>query len=115
MLNQTDLSSINKGESIDHFLLVKKCEVRLTKNGKEYLSLELGDKSLNCPSNLWDDVAGFKSIKSSLAVGDIVKITGSMENTRAVRKSKLKLCVWQSRVIMFLQKIFFPNLYVILR
>lgn len=79
MLNQTDISSLNKGDSIEHFLLVKKCEIRLTKNGKEYLSLELGDKSISCVSNLWDDVQGFKSIKNSLAVGDIVKITGSMD------------------------------------
>lgn len=90
MLNQTDLSSINKGESIDHFFLVKKCEARLTKNGKEYLSLELGDKSLNCPSNLWDDVAGFKSIKSSLAVGDIVKITGSMDEYQGSPQVKIE-------------------------
>ncbi|RPI60118.1 MAG: hydrolase, partial [Ignavibacteriales bacterium] len=73
MLNQSELSSISKGEEIDHFLLVKKCELRLTKAGKEFLSLELGDKSISCASNLWDDVAGFKSIKSSLAAGDVVK------------------------------------------
>ena len=79
MLNQSELSSISKGEAIDHFLLVKKCEIRLTKNGKEFLSLELGDKSISCASNLWDDVSGFKSIKSSLVVGDVVKITGSMD------------------------------------
>ena len=46
MLNQSELSSLSKGDPIDHFLLVKKCESRLTKAGKEYLSLELGDKSL---------------------------------------------------------------------
>ncbi|HMN23125.1 MAG: HD domain-containing protein [Ignavibacteriaceae bacterium] len=79
MLNQSELSSIPKGESIDHFLLVKKCELRLTKAGKEYLSLELGDKSTSSVSNLWEDTSGFKSIKNTLAVGDVVKIAGSMD------------------------------------
>lgn len=90
MLNQTDLSSLNKGDSVDHFLLVKKCEIRLTKNGKEYLSLELGDKTINCPSNLWDDVPGFKSIKNSLAVGDIVKIEGSMDEYQGGAQIKIE-------------------------
>lgn len=79
MLNQSDLNSLSKGDSLDHFLLVKKCELRLTKNGKEFLSLELGDKSVSSFANLWDDVQGFKSIKNSLTVGDIVKITGLMD------------------------------------
>ena len=79
MLNQSDLSSLVKGDSIDHFLLVKKSELRLTKNNKEFLSLELGDKSISCQANLWDDASGFKSIKNSLSVGDVVKINGSMD------------------------------------
>ena len=79
MLNQSELYSISKGELVDHFLLVKKCELRLTKSGKEYLALEFGDKSTSSASNLWDDTSGFKSIKNSLTVGDIVKITGSMD------------------------------------
>jgi 3'-5' exoribonuclease len=89
MLNQSELSSLSKGGTIDHFFLVKKCEIRLTKNGKEFLSLELGDKTLSCPSNLWDDVAGFKSIKNSLAVGDVVKITGSMDEYQGNAQIKI--------------------------
>ncbi len=79
MLNQTELSSLVKGDQIDHFLLIKKCELRLTKAGKEFLALELGDKSVSLASNLWDDASGFKSIKENLSVGDIVKITGTMD------------------------------------
>ncbi len=90
MLNQPDLSSLNKGDSIDHFLLVKKCEIRLTKNNKEYLSLELGDKTISCPSNLWEDVSGFKSIKNSLTVGDIVKIEGSMDEYQGGAQIKIE-------------------------
>ena len=90
MLKQIELSSLSKGDSLDHFFLVKKCELRLTKNGKEYLSLELGDKSISSPANLWDDVAGFKSIKNSLAVGDVVKITGSMDEFQGSPQIKIE-------------------------
>lgn len=89
MLKQSDLSSLNKGDSVDHFLLVKKCEIRLTKSSKEYLSLELGDKTISCPSNLWDDVPGFQSIKSSLVVGDIVKVNGSMDEYQGSAQIKI--------------------------
>lgn len=90
MLNQSELSSIVKGEAIDHFLLVKKCELRLTKSGKEYLSLELGDKSNSSQSNLWDDVAGFKSIKNSLTVGDVIKVSGTMDEYQGNPQIKIE-------------------------
>ena len=89
MLNQPELSSLCKGESVDHFFLVKKCELRLTKAGKEFLSLELGDKSLSSAANLWEDASGFKSIKNSLAVGDVVKITGSMDEYQGNSQIKI--------------------------
>ncbi len=89
MLNQSELNTLSKGDLIDHFLLVKKCEIRLTKAGKEYLSLELGDKSISSAANLWDDVSGFKSIKNSLAVGDIVKINGSMDEYQGNSQIKI--------------------------
>ena len=90
MLNQSELSSISKGESIDHFLLVKKCEIRFTKAGKEYISLELGDKSTSLMSNLWEDTSGFKSVKNSLAAGDVVKIAGSMDEYQGNPQIKIE-------------------------
>ena len=89
MLNQSELSSLSKGDSLDHFLLVKKCEIRLTKTGKEFISLELGDKSTSSAANLWEDASGFKSIKNSLAAGDIVKITGSMDEYQGNSQIKI--------------------------
>jgi 3'-5' exoribonuclease len=89
MLNQSEISSLSKGDSVDHFLLVKKCEIRLTKAGKEYLSLELGDKSISSAANLWEDATGFKSIKNSLAIGDVVKITGSMDEYQGNSQIKI--------------------------
>ena len=89
MLNQSELNTLSKGDSVDHFLLVKKCEIRLTKAGKEYLSLELGDKSISSSANLWEDTSGFKSIKNSLAAGDIVKITGAMDEYQGNSQIKI--------------------------
>jgi 3'-5' exoribonuclease len=90
MLNQIELSSLSKGDPIDHFFLVKKCESRLTKAGKEYLSLELGDKSSSSVANLWEDASGFKSIKNSLAAGEIVKIAGSMDEYQGNSQIKIE-------------------------
>lgn len=90
MLNQTELSSLTKGDVLDHFFLVKKCELRLTKNGKEFLALELGDKSSASPANLWDDIQGFKSLKRSLSAGDIVKITGSVDEYQGNPQIKIE-------------------------
>ena len=90
MLNQSELNTLSKGDSVDHFLIVKKCEIRLTKAGKEYLSLELGDKSISSSANLWEDISGFKSIKNSLAVGDVVKITGSMDEYQGNPQIKIE-------------------------
>jgi 3'-5' exoribonuclease len=89
MLNQSEISSLVKGDPIDHFLLIKRFEQRLTKAGKEYISLELGDKSFSSPANLWDDIAGFKSLKNSLAVGDVVKISGSVDEYQGNSQIKI--------------------------
>ena len=77
MSQQTELNTIEKGGRIDHFLLVRKCEIRLTKAGKEYLYLEVGDKTQTINANLWDN---FNNISGSLASGDVVKISGSMDD-----------------------------------
>ncbi len=77
MLNQSELSNLNKGEAVDHFLMVRKCEIRLTKNNKEYLSLDLGDKSQTLSANVWDN---FDSIYNSVKVGDVVKVKGSIDD-----------------------------------
>jgi 3'-5' exoribonuclease len=90
MLNQSEISSLVRGDQLDHFLLVKKCEQRLTKAGKEYLALELGDKSTSYPANLWEDVAGFKSLKNSLNAGDIIKLTGSIDEYQGNPQIKIE-------------------------
>ena len=77
MLNQTDLIMLQKGDLINHYLLLKKCEIKLTKSNKQYLYLELADKTLSLSANVWDN---FSKIYSELKTGDIVKVTGSMDD-----------------------------------
>lgn len=90
---QKELNLIEKGGKIDHFLLVRKCEIRTTKAGKDYLYLEVGDKSLTLNANVWEN---FEIISSSITAGDVVKINGNMDDYQgspqirvtAIRKAK---------------------------
>lgn len=76
MINQKELISLKKGDIIKHFLLVRKCDVRTSKSNKQYLSLELADKSFAISSNVWDN---FDSFFETVKNGDIVFVTGFME------------------------------------
>lgn len=76
MLLQTELISLKKGDAVDHYLLLKKCDIRLTKTNKEYLAVELGDKSCSLNSNIWD---GFEGFYKSVKAGDVVKVSGTIE------------------------------------
>lgn len=81
VLTQIDLSKLNKNDSIDHYLVVRKIEIRTAKSGSDYLSLELGDRSLSVNSNIWDN---FESLYKNFKVGDIVKIKGTMDEYRGI-------------------------------
>lgn len=86
MLNQTDLSTLKKGDQVLHFLLIRKCEIRLTKNGKEYLALELGDKSCTLNSNMWEK---FEPLYNALKPGGVVKLQGEIEDYQGVPQIKI--------------------------
>jgi 3'-5' exoribonuclease len=81
VLTQTDLSSLNKEDLIDHYLVIRKIEIRTAKNGSEYLSMELGDRSLSVNSNIWDN---FEFIYKKFKTGDIVKVKGVMDDYRGI-------------------------------
>ncbi len=76
MLTQTDLNTLKKDDRVDHFLLVRKCETKTTRQNKPYLNLELGDRSALLNANVWDR---FEDISPKLSPGIIVKITGTIE------------------------------------
>ena len=76
MLDQKDLITLKKGDIVKHFFLVKKCDIRTAKSNKQYLSLELADKTFTIASNVWDN---FDSFFENIKNGDVVFITGFME------------------------------------
>jgi len=90
MIEQTELKELNRGESIDHYLLISRLDVRNTKAGKEYLSLELQDKSIALNANVWEN---FQSLLKSSKPGDVVKVNGAIEEfqgTPQIRISKIR-------------------------
>jgi 3'-5' exoribonuclease len=86
MLNQTELIILRKGDLINHYLLLKKCEIKLTKSNKQYLYLELADKTLSLSANVWDN---FSQMFKELKTGDVVKVTGSMDDYLGVPQLKI--------------------------
>jgi 3'-5' exoribonuclease len=87
MLNQKDLILLKKDDEIDHFLIVRKCEIRVTKTSKNYLSLSLGDKNTSISANLWD---GFEKISSRIKAGDILKVNGIIDEYMGSLQIKIK-------------------------
>lgn len=101
MLTQSELASLSKGDAIDHFLLVKKSDLRLTKQNKEYLSLELADKTLSVQSNLWDDVKNFLNIKNNIKTGSVVRVKGQLDEYQGapqIKISEIRLAEEQDNV-----------------
>jgi len=85
-LEQTELSQLKKGDAVNHFLIVRKWEIRLTKTNKQYLAIEAGDRTYTIASNMWD---GFESIYPSVKPGDIVKIAGTIDDYQGVPQLKI--------------------------
>ncbi|MBU2444990.1 MAG: HD domain-containing protein [Bacteroidetes bacterium] len=91
MLQQKPIKELQNKEIVDHFFLLKKIELRQTKTGRDYLSLEFGDKSGSITANYWD---GFEEFQSSAAQGSIVKIKGYVESFN----DRLQLKIERARV-----------------
>lgn len=58
----------------DGFVIIKKCEVKKTKNGSEYLDLILADKSDEISAKMWD----YKG-ESIIETDMVVKVRGTIE------------------------------------
>lgn len=87
MLRQSDLIKLNKGDTIDHFLMVRKCELRTSKTNKQFLALELADKSVSVNSNMFES---FEEIYTKVKTGDIVKVKGTIDDYQGSAQIKVK-------------------------
>jgi 3'-5' exoribonuclease len=86
MLNQKELSSLLKGDVVDHYLLIKKFEIRLTRQNKQYLNIELGDKSETLNANVFDN---FDDIYNSFKNGEIVKVKGTIDDYQGTKQIRI--------------------------
>lgn len=86
MIKQTDLKQLKTGDDLNHFFILNKLEVKLTKTNKEYLNLELRDKSASVPAKVWDNV---ENIKNKIKEGDLVKVTGVIEEYNSQPQIKI--------------------------
>jgi len=76
LIKQQQLNTLSKNDKIDHFLLIRKIELRSTRSGSDFLSTELGDKSASINANIWE---GFAELAARGKVGDVVKVAGTVE------------------------------------
>ena len=89
MLKQPDLANLKKGDMVDHYLMIRKIEERSTKAGKAFLSLELGDKSSGINANVWNDTSGFEQLSRKVKTGDIVKVSGTIDEFQGSPQIKI--------------------------
>jgi len=87
MLSQSEIITLNKGDALDHFLIIRKCELRTSKTNKQFLVLELADRSVSLNSNMFDS---FEEIYSKVKVGDIVKVKGIIDDYQGSPQIKVK-------------------------
>lgn len=87
MLNQKALSKLCKGDSVLHFLLLKKCELKMSSTGqKQYLLLELGDQSSSLTAFMWNN---FEEHLRYLTPGGLVKIAGTVDEYKGQLNIKI--------------------------
>jgi len=76
LINQPELNTLTKNDRIDHYLLIRRIEIRSTRSGSDFLLTELGDKTAALNANVWE---GFSNIAAKGNVGDVVKVAGTIE------------------------------------
>ena len=97
-MNQPELNTLIKNDRIDHFLLIKKIELRSTKSGSDFLSTELGDKSTSMNANIWE---GFSDLAARGKVGSVVKVSGTIEEYQGslqIRVASIRLANEKDKV-----------------
>jgi len=98
LINQPELNTLSKNDKIDHFLLIRRIDLRNTKSGSDFLSTELGDKTASLNANIWE---GFSELAARGKVGDVVKVAGTVEEYQGslqIRVSSIRLALEKDKV-----------------
>jgi 3'-5' exoribonuclease len=83
---QAKLKNMQVGDSLDHFLLLAKIEVKTARNGREYLNLELRDETQLLSGKIWD---GYTDLLNEAKAGSIVKVIGQIEEYQGQQQIKI--------------------------
>jgi len=85
------VSDLNSEQNITTFFLVHEKEVRNTREGKQYLRLELGDRSGTIEARMWDQ---FELAAKDVSRDDFVKVQARVE----IYKNRPQLSLQQLRL-----------------
>ncbi len=90
-MNQKKLNEFLPKEELTLFLLVNKTEIKKTKNGNDYINLELRDQTSSIQAKIWEKVEEYTKI---LFDGAVVKVNGIVEefnNSLQLNIKKIRL------------------------
>jgi 3'-5' exoribonuclease len=82
---QAKLAALRVGDEFRGTFLLKRVELKKTRGGKDYLDLEVGDRSGSLPGKLWDAES---DLYRSLAGTDFVEAAGKVETYNERRQAK---------------------------
>ncbi|MFO7889989.1 MAG: HD domain-containing protein [bacterium] len=85
--NLEKIENFQENQTITSFFIVRKSELRSTKNNKPYLHLELGDATGRIGAKLWDQA---EPIYKEISEGDIIKVQGLVELYRETKQLNIK-------------------------
>jgi 3'-5' exoribonuclease len=85
------VTDLNSEQSITTFFLVHEKEIRSTREGKQYLRLELGDRSGTIEARMWDQ---FELAAKDISRDDFVKVNARVE----IYRNKPQLSLQQLRL-----------------
>jgi len=75
-MKQSFVSDLTAEQNLTTFFLICEKEIRSTREGKQYLRLELGDRSGSMEARMWDQ---FEAVAREVEREDIVKVQGRVE------------------------------------
>lgn len=83
------LKDININENVDGYYLLQRCEMKVTKNGSNYLDLNLGDRSEMISGKCWSVPDHVLANMDKLLDGSFVYVKGTIEEYNGNRQMRV--------------------------
>jgi len=97
--NLEKIENFRENQPITSFFIVRKSELRLTKNSKPYMHMELGDATGRIVAKLWEQAEPYYK---KISEGDIIKVQGIVElyrETKQLNIKKIRLAKKEDKVL----------------